>query len=61
MTGRRHAMSGQISAMWNFFLVVPSVAAFLVGGMLSEMLEHSDPSRAMRLLFLVGAGSGFRG
>jgi hypothetical protein len=55
MIGRRHAMSGQISAMWNFFLVVPSVAAFLVGGMLSEMLEHSDPSRATRILFLVGA------
>jgi hypothetical protein len=39
MIGRRHAMSGQISAMWNFLLVVPSVTAFLVGGMLSEMLE----------------------
>jgi hypothetical protein len=55
MIGQRHAMSGQISALWNFFLVMPSVAAFLFGGVLSELLEHSEAGRAAPMLFLVGA------
>jgi MFS family permease len=53
--GQRHEISGQISALWNFFLVMPSVAAFLFGGMLSGLLEHSEASQAARILFLVGA------
>jgi MFS family permease len=55
MIGQRHAMSGQVSALWNFFLVVPSVAAFLFGGILSELLEHTEASQAARMSFLVGA------
>jgi Major Facilitator Superfamily len=55
MIGQRHAMSGQVSALWNFFLVIPSVAAFLFGGMLSELLEHSEANRAAQMVFLVGA------
>ena len=34
---------------------IPLVAALLVGGALSEMLEDATPSEAARILFLVGA------
>jgi predicted MFS family arabinose efflux permease len=53
--GQRHEISGQISALWNFFLVIPSVAAFLLGGMLSELLESGEAGYAARMLFLIGA------
>jgi Major Facilitator Superfamily len=53
--GQQHAMTGQISAVWNVFLSVPTVAALLMGGMLSGMLEAESPDRAIRILFLVGA------
>ncbi len=53
--GQQHAMTGQISAVWNVFLSVPTVAALLMGGMLSGMLETESPDRAIRILFLVGA------
>jgi predicted MFS family arabinose efflux permease len=55
MIGRQHAMSGQISAVWNIFLSVPTLVAFLVGGYLSDLLEHQDTDLAARILFLVGA------
>ena len=53
--GQQHAMSGQISAAWNIFLSIPTCAALLVGGRLSEMLEGSDADQAGRVLFLCGA------
>jgi hypothetical protein len=53
--GQQHAMTGQISAVWNVFLSVPTVAALLIGGTLSGMLEHEDGDQAVRILFLVGA------
>ena len=53
--GRQHAMSGQISAAWNIFLSVPALAAFLIGGHLSDLLEHQSTDQAARWLFLVGA------
>src|SRR5882724_10201481 len=53
--GQQHAMTGQISAVWNIFLSVPTVAALLIGGRLSGMLEDKDPDQAVRILFLVGA------
>jgi hypothetical protein len=53
--GQQHAMTGQISAVWNVFLSVPTVGALLMGGMLSGMLEAESPDRAIRILFLVGA------
>src|ERR1700730_16623022 len=53
--GQQHAMTGQISAVWNVFLSVPTVAALLIGGTLSGMLEHENPDQAVRILFLVGA------
>jgi MFS family permease len=54
--GQQHAMTGQISAVWNIFLSIPTVGALLIGGKLSGMLEDEDPDQAVRILFLVGAG-----
>jgi MFS family permease len=53
--GQQHAMTGQISAVWNVFLSIPTVGALLIGGTLSGMLEDKDPDQAVRILFLVGA------
>jgi hypothetical protein len=53
--GQQHAMTGQVSAAWNIFLSVPTVAALLIGGTLSGMLEEQHPDQAVRILFLVGA------
>ena len=53
--GQQHAMTGQISAVWNVFLSVPTVGALLMGGVLSGMLEAESPDKAIRILFLVGA------
>jgi len=56
MLGQQHAMSGQISAAWNVFLSIPSVAALLAGGAISELLEETNANEAGRVLFLAGAG-----
>jgi Major Facilitator Superfamily len=53
--GQQHAMTGQVSAAWNVFLSIPTVAALLIGGALSGMLEEENPDQAVRILFLVGA------
>jgi hypothetical protein len=53
--GRQHAMTGEVSAVWNVFLSVPTVGALLIGGTLSGMLEDQNPDQAIRILFLVGA------
>lgn len=53
--GQQHAMSGQISAMWNIFASLPTVAALLLGGRLSNLLETQNAEQAARTLFLVGA------
>jgi MFS family permease len=53
--GQQHAMTGQVSAVWNVFLSIPTVAALLIGGTLSGMLEDENPDQAVRILFLVGA------
>jgi BT1 family len=53
--GQQHAMTGQISAVWNVFLSIPTVGALLIGGTLSGMLEDRNPDQAVRILFLVGA------
>lgn len=55
MIGQQHAMTGQVSAAWNVFLSIPTVAALLIGGTLSGMLEEKGPGQAVRILFLVGA------
>jgi predicted MFS family arabinose efflux permease len=53
--GQQHAMTGQISAIWNVFLSIPTMAALLAGGMLSERLEQTGGDEAVGILFLVGA------
>lgn len=53
--GQQHAMTGQVSAVWNVFLSIPTVGALLIGGKLSGLLEDKDPDQAVRILFLVGA------
>jgi Na+/melibiose symporter-like transporter len=53
--GQQHVMSGQVSAVWNIFASVPTVAALLVGGILSGLLEDRNVDQAARILFLVGA------
>ena len=53
--GQQHAMTGQISAVWNVFLSIPTVVALLIGGSLSDLLEVKSPDQAVRILFLVGA------
>jgi Na+/melibiose symporter-like transporter len=53
--GQQHAMTGEISAVWNVFLSIPTVAALLIGGTLSGMLEEQHPDQAVRILFLAGA------
>jgi len=53
--GQQHAMSGQISATWNIFASIPAIAALLIGGTLSDLLEYRNADQAARILFLVGA------
>ena len=36
--GQQHAMTGQVSAVWNVFLSIPTVGALLIGGKLSGLL-----------------------
>jgi Na+/melibiose symporter-like transporter len=55
MLGQQHAMTGQISAVWNVFLSIPTFASLLAGGTLSGLLEEKGADQAVRILFLVGA------
>jgi hypothetical protein len=52
--GQQHVMSGQVSAAWNIFGSLPGIAALLLGGSLSNLMERQDATRATHLLFLVG-------
>ena len=53
--GQQHAISGQVSAVWNIFTSIPNTAALLLGGSLSAVLESENAERAARMLFLGGA------
>jgi len=55
--GQQHAISGQISAVWNIFASIPTVAALLIGGALSDLLEERNVDQAARILFLIGAAA----
>ena len=55
MIGQQHAMSGQISAVWNIFASAPTIGALLIGGTFSNLLEARNADQAARILFLVGA------
>ncbi len=52
LIGQRHAMSGQISALWNFGGTLAIMAAYAVGGALSQYLEGLSTAGAVRTLFL---------
>ncbi len=53
--GQQHVMSGLVSTAWNIFGSLPGIAALLLGGPLSDLMESYDDVRAAHLLFLVGA------
>jgi hypothetical protein len=53
--GQQHVMSGQVSTAWNIFGSLPGIAALILGGSLSDLMESHDAERAAHLLFLVGA------
>jgi hypothetical protein len=53
--GKRHVMSGQISAVWNIVGSLPILIAYGVGGFLSDALESKHADQAARTLFMVGA------
>ena len=53
--GQQHVMTGQASVVLNVFDALPGIAALLVGGELSELMEGRNASDAARILFLVGA------
>jgi Na+/melibiose symporter-like transporter len=53
--GQQHAMTGRISAAWNVFASIPTVATLLIGGWLSNLLEAHNDDSAARILFLAGA------
>jgi MFS family permease len=54
--GRHHAMSGQMSTVMNGAILAPQVIAFLLGGILSGVLEGAGATTAARIIFLIGAG-----
>jgi hypothetical protein len=56
LIGRRTAMPGRISAVWNSFWSISTVGGLAVGGALADGLEASPTPEAMRPSFLVGAG-----
>jgi hypothetical protein len=53
--GRQHVMSGQVSAVWNVVVSIPTLSAYALGGYLSGLLEGRGATEAARILFLVGA------
>ncbi|HUI12350.1 MAG TPA: MFS transporter [Xanthobacteraceae bacterium] len=55
--GQQHEMSGQISAVWNIFGSIPTVAALLLGGTLSDFLESRSNNQAAHILFFTGAAT----
>ena len=54
--GQQHVMAGQISVAALLANALPLVAAYLLGGTLSQFLEGRAATTAARALFLVGAG-----
>ena len=48
MIGQEHAMSGQISAVWNIFLSVPTLVAFLIGGHHDTLTAFAVEPSALR-------------
>lgn len=55
--GQRHAMSGQISAVWNSAGTVATFVALILGGALSDRLEGLGATGAVHVLFLIAAAA----
>jgi predicted MFS family arabinose efflux permease len=55
--GQRHAMSGQMSAVWNFAGTLATFAALTLGGVLSDQLEGLSAESSVRVLFLLAAAT----
>jgi len=53
--GQQQAMAGQMSAVFSIGVSAPLVAAYLVGGALSGLLEGRDAVSAARIIFLGAA------
>ena len=53
--GQKRLMWGQISVAWKMFGSIPLLAAYLMGGALSGLLELRSADEAVRILFLIGA------
>lgn len=53
--GQQRVMSGQLSAVFYIFEMLPRMAALAAGGMFSQWLEGGRADAAARSLFLVGA------
>lgn len=54
--GQQKAMAGQMSALVGCAHALPSLASFVLGGLLSQALESRDAVTAAHTLFLVAAG-----
>jgi MFS family permease len=53
---QEEAVTGLASVMGNLAVLIPNMAAYFLGGALSQFLEGRDAAAAARLLFGVGAG-----
>ena len=53
--GQQNAMSGQMSALWNFAGTSTMVASFFLSGVLSGALENLSTAGEVRVLFLIVA------
>lgn len=52
---QQHLMTGRISALRTVISTAAALAAFVVGGVLSQALEGGGADQAARVIFLVGA------
>ena len=54
--GQRRAMAGQLAALIGAMTSVPDLISFVLGGLLSELLEGRDAPAAARILFFIAGG-----
>ena len=52
---RQHVMSGQVSVLWSVFTALPTVAALVIGGHVSDVVEEIDADQAIKNLFILAA------
>jgi MFS family permease len=51
--GQQRALAGEMSSVWNIASTIAGVASFVVGGMVSDRLEHLGDVNATMVLFLI--------